>query len=346
MLHDVVATVAAWPRRPACALVTGDPFAVDLARQYDFEVIPDPANPGETGAIEMATNICVARGIDSTLVIPADIPLIQASELEEILNRAPKEGSVLAPAADGRGTNAVFRRPANLFPLRFGNDSFKPHLAAAQATGKLVHRIAAAGNCSRCGQSRRPAASPRTPRRNPHPEPASAVDAGQPLSCDRNGGPVSKARSSSTKPGCSAQETIGHPDPRRTPSHSGLSSPTKSAPAIRSPKNCCKPCGKTASHSSPATSSSSNTRSFPNQRAASSISQPSNPLRIRLPGRKNTTWMPASSSLPCARAAVWSSAEERRAHHRDASRFYLRQQWRGCLQRRWRPPRPASARRS
>ncbi len=136
MLHDVVATLAAWPQRPACALVTGDPFAVELARQYDFEIIPDPANPGETGAIEMATDICVARGIDSTLVIPADIPLIQASELEEILNRAPKEGSVLAPAADGRGTNAVFRRPANLFPLRFGNDSFKPHLAAAQATGK------------------------------------------------------------------------------------------------------------------------------------------------------------------------------------------------------------------
>ncbi len=137
MLHDVVATLAAWPGRPACALVTGDPFAADLARQHDFEIIPDPANPGETGAIEMATNICVARGIDSTLVIPADIPLIQVSELEQILAQAPAEGSVLAPAGDGRGTNAVFRRPANLFPLRFGNDSFKPHLAAAQATGKI-----------------------------------------------------------------------------------------------------------------------------------------------------------------------------------------------------------------
>ena len=33
-------------------------------------------------------------------------------------------------------TNAAFRRPANLFPLRFGNDSFKPHHAAAQATGQ------------------------------------------------------------------------------------------------------------------------------------------------------------------------------------------------------------------
>ena len=136
MLHDVITALAAWPRRPACALVTSDPFASDLARQYDFETIPDPANPGETGAIEMATRLCVERGIDSTLVIPADIPLIQATELEQIYAVAPEEGSVLAPAADARGTNAAFRRPANLFPLRFGNDSFEPHLAAARATGK------------------------------------------------------------------------------------------------------------------------------------------------------------------------------------------------------------------
>lgn len=136
MLHDVVSAIAGWTRHPACALVTSDPFALELARQYDFEIIPDPANPGETGAIEMATHLCVSRGIDSTLVIPADIPLIQASELAQILAHAPAEGSVLAPAADGRGTNAAFRRPANLFPLRFGNDSFRPHLAAAQATGK------------------------------------------------------------------------------------------------------------------------------------------------------------------------------------------------------------------
>lgn len=136
MLHDVVSAIAAWRNHPACALVTSDPFAIELAEQYDFEIIPDRVNPGETGAIEMATEICSARGIDSTLVIPADIPLIQASELEQVLEHAPAEGSVLVPAADGRGTNAAFRRPANLFPLRFGNDSFKPHLAAARATGK------------------------------------------------------------------------------------------------------------------------------------------------------------------------------------------------------------------
>ncbi len=135
MLHDVVAAVSAWANRPACSLVTSDPFAIELAAKYDFEITPDPKNPGETGAIEMATQLCVSRGIESTLVIPADIPLIQASELDQILAQAPAEGSLLVPAADGRGTNAAFRRPADLFPLRFGNDSFRPHLDAARATG-------------------------------------------------------------------------------------------------------------------------------------------------------------------------------------------------------------------
>lgn len=136
MLHDVLSTLHSWKGRPAVALVTGDPLAISLAHEYDFEIIPDPENPGETGAIEMATLVSVERGADFTLVIPADIPLIQAWEMEEILKHAPNEGSVLVPAGDGRGTNAAFRRPADLFPLRFGNDSFKPHHAAAEATGK------------------------------------------------------------------------------------------------------------------------------------------------------------------------------------------------------------------
>jgi 2-phospho-L-lactate/phosphoenolpyruvate guanylyltransferase len=136
MLHDVLTTLHTWKNRPPVAIVTSDPYALALATDYQFEVIPDPDNPGETGAIEMATGICVERGVDSTLVIPADIPLVEAWELEEILKHAPAAGSVLVPAADGRGTNAAFRRPANLFSLRFGNDSFKPHHAAAQATGK------------------------------------------------------------------------------------------------------------------------------------------------------------------------------------------------------------------
>jgi 2-phospho-L-lactate guanylyltransferase len=135
MLLDVCETVAQVRDRMEVSLVTSDPFAVDLARQFHFEVMADHDNPGETEAIARATRVCMARGAESTLVIPADIPLMTVSELEQILSAAPNEGSVLVPAADGRGTNAVLRRPADLFPLHFGNDSFQPHLEAAHSTG-------------------------------------------------------------------------------------------------------------------------------------------------------------------------------------------------------------------
>lgn len=136
MLQDVLEAVGSCQNRPEVAIVTCDSFALALASKYGFEVIADHANTGETDAIDMATRVCEMRGLDNTLVIPADIPLLQAGEIQQILEAAPAQGSVLVPAGDGCGTNAILRSPAGLFPLRFGNNSFKPHLAAAQATGK------------------------------------------------------------------------------------------------------------------------------------------------------------------------------------------------------------------
>ena len=136
MLKDVCAALAECPGRPRIGLVTGYPFAVALARHYGFEVIEDEHDAGETEAIAMATVEAAKRGADFTLVLPGDIPLVTAEEIARVLAAAPAEGSVLVTAADGRGTNAVLRRPGALFPLRFGNDSFIPHHAAAMATGK------------------------------------------------------------------------------------------------------------------------------------------------------------------------------------------------------------------
>ncbi len=135
MIYDVLETLAAWSNRPEVGVVTSDPYSSELARHFDFEIIPDDDELSETDAIAKATEVCSRRGIESTLVIPGDIPLLETWELEKIVEFAPAEGSVLVPAFDGRGTNAAWRKPANLFPLRFGNDSFEPHLDAAQATG-------------------------------------------------------------------------------------------------------------------------------------------------------------------------------------------------------------------
>lgn len=138
MLQDMLQALSKLPAGSLVALVTGDPEAQSLGQSYGFEIIEESNNHSETDAISLATEHCIARGIQSTLVIPGDVPLITADEVSTILASAPKQGTVLVPAADGRGTNAILRSPPNLFPARFGNDSFKPHLEQAQKAGKEV----------------------------------------------------------------------------------------------------------------------------------------------------------------------------------------------------------------
>lgn len=143
MLEDVLTTLGEWRERPPVAVVTRDPFALALASRFNFEILDDPDDCGETQAIERASRLCAARGIAATLVLPGDIPLLRAREVEAVLAAAPPQGAVLVPSYDGRGTNAVLLRPAGLFPLTFGGDSFERHRARARQSGKpcVVRRL-------------------------------------------------------------------------------------------------------------------------------------------------------------------------------------------------------------
>jgi len=135
MLRDVLAAVSGVTACVEVFLVTGDARASALAAEFACGVIEDRRNASETAAIEMATEWCEGRGYDTTIVIPADIPLITAAELQRVIDAAPEEGVLIVPAYDRRGSNCVLRRPASIIPLRFGNDSFLPHCEAARRTG-------------------------------------------------------------------------------------------------------------------------------------------------------------------------------------------------------------------
>jgi len=136
MLRDVLTAVSGVADRVDVFLVTGDADAQALAAEFNFGIIEDCLNESETAAIEMATAWCEERGYNTTIVIPADIPLITSAELQTVLDAAPPEGAVFVPAYDRRGSNCVLRRPANLIPLRFGNDSFLPHCEVMRKAGK------------------------------------------------------------------------------------------------------------------------------------------------------------------------------------------------------------------
>lgn len=135
MFTDVLHALAAVPSAPSVAIVTRDVEAMRLADVYGFTKIYDGLNAGETEAITAATEQAIQRGAEFTMVIPGDAPLVTPEEISRLLAALPeKRGAVLAAAGDGQGTNAVLRRPAGLFALRFGNHSYMPHLKAAIAT--------------------------------------------------------------------------------------------------------------------------------------------------------------------------------------------------------------------
>jgi 2-phospho-L-lactate guanylyltransferase len=136
MLRDVLTAAAGVANRLDVFLVTGDSGAQAMAAEFNFGVIEDTRNESETSAIEMATAWCEDADYDTTIVVPADIPLITSAELHRVLDAAPAEGAVFVPAYDRRGSNCILRRPASIIPLRFGNDSFPPHCEAMKKTGK------------------------------------------------------------------------------------------------------------------------------------------------------------------------------------------------------------------
>jgi len=138
MAEDVFDALAPFAYDPGVAVVSGDIWASRQAKQRKFTIIVDDLQGGETAAIELATVFCLNNGNEFSVVFPADIPLVSSEEVGTVLSAIPKRGCVVVPAGDGRGTNGILRKPADLIPLRFGNDSLLPHLAAARGTGNEV----------------------------------------------------------------------------------------------------------------------------------------------------------------------------------------------------------------
>jgi len=134
MLEDVLAALAAVLELGSILLVTADPAAAAVAARYGADVSRDGADDGHTGAVAAAARRLVREG-RHLLTLPGDIPLVEPDDIRALIAAHGGRGFTIVPARDERGSNAVLCSPADAVPLRFGADSFFPHLAAARAAG-------------------------------------------------------------------------------------------------------------------------------------------------------------------------------------------------------------------
>lgn len=143
MLEDVLAAVNATPGLAGLLVVTVDPEAGRLAARYGARLLEAGAREGHTGAVAAAARLLAAERRAGMLTLPGDIPLVTPIELSQLLAaHAPAPSFTIAPSHDERGSNAIACSPPDAVPLRFGENSFYPHLQAAEARGirpNVVH---------------------------------------------------------------------------------------------------------------------------------------------------------------------------------------------------------------
>jgi 2-phospho-L-lactate/phosphoenolpyruvate guanylyltransferase len=144
MLEDVLAALAASEGLAGILVVTRDPQARDLATRYGARVLVEGTSRGHTAASTLGAATLAEEGAVGMVQVPADIPLVTAEDIDAVLHAHAQAPSItLAPSHDRRGSNAVACSPPDLLPLRFGDDSFQPHLERARALGiepKIVER--------------------------------------------------------------------------------------------------------------------------------------------------------------------------------------------------------------
>lgn len=132
MCEDVLTTLAAVGELAGTVVVTVDPDAAALGERYGAQVWQDGARDGHTGAVAAAAQRLARERLDM-LALPGDIPLVAPEDVRRVI--ASEARFTIVPARDDLGSNAVLCSPPDAVPLRFGDNSFFPHLAAAQARG-------------------------------------------------------------------------------------------------------------------------------------------------------------------------------------------------------------------
>jgi len=136
MFEDVSRAVSATTRPDLVVLVSSFERAIEHARSLGWEVLVEHSQQSESASVDWASRMLAERGFDTVMRLPADLPLIEARDVDELISielRAP--AAVLVPSREGTGTNAIIRMPPDLFPSRFGQNSLALHKREAALVG-------------------------------------------------------------------------------------------------------------------------------------------------------------------------------------------------------------------
>jgi 2-phospho-L-lactate guanylyltransferase len=128
-------------------VISSDPVVRKLAKQAGaWALVEQPR--GLNPAVAQAACWVAAQGGESVLILPADLPCLTATDLQNISELGQLSPAVVvAPCRRESGTNALLLSPPTVISPAFGLNSFQHHLAAAELAGltPVVYRSYSVG---------------------------------------------------------------------------------------------------------------------------------------------------------------------------------------------------------
>lgn len=136
MMGEVLEAVAGARSLAGLLVVTLDPQATALAKRFGARVVTDGAREGHTGSVTAGLRLLASEGRNGMITLPGDIPAVTSQEIDLVVAaHLPGPAFTISPAHDDLGSNAVICSPPDAVPLRFGENSYFPHLEAAERCG-------------------------------------------------------------------------------------------------------------------------------------------------------------------------------------------------------------------
>lgn len=141
MFEDVLVEALKVKGLDRLVVVTNDAQALIVAAAAGAVVLLESEQRSHSASADWAAQECIRRGARSLMLIPMDVPLVRAAEMEALLaasREIPAPSLVIVPSEDGTGTNAMVRTPPDVIGSHFGSGSLQVHLSLAKAKGATV----------------------------------------------------------------------------------------------------------------------------------------------------------------------------------------------------------------
>jgi len=140
MLKDVLTTIKMTKYIQQTVVTSRDRTVVQIAD--DFGALSfEESELGLNQVVSEVVNWCIRKKALSTLILPADIPLVTPSDVDRILTSQENSGVVISPSRSGEGTNALLLAPPNVIPTFYGAHSFQRHIEEASRQGINIRML-------------------------------------------------------------------------------------------------------------------------------------------------------------------------------------------------------------